>query len=238
MNDKSLQPTKKTALAASALRQAGARATFKVESAVDVRSWLLCSLAEPGRIPVGWRPIALGLRSKLATVASDRRQRLLVNELPDADPFDTLAPLVAVDPVVMGMIRKANTRARIACRACGAARVRSPGGLYDGYCAHHSAVPYLRWLIETVALKAKATRPAAPRSSGKPSRQRALPLPGPVVRVWLTSVQATQAAVDALAPAHAALVELDDYDLPRFAAWLEGLRAGAEAEAVMLEGGA
>ena len=238
MNDKSLQPTKKTALAASALRQAGARATFKVESAVDVRSWLLCSLAEPGRIPVGWRPIALGLRSKLATVARDRRQRLLVNELPDADPFDMLAPLVAADPVVTGMIRKANAQARIACRACGAPRVRSPGGIYESYCAKHSGVPYLRWLIETVALKAKAIRSTAPRSSGKSSSQRALPLPGAVVRAWLASVQATQLEVDALAPAHAALVELDDYDLPRFAAWLEGLRAGAEAEAALLEGGA
>ena len=115
--------------------------------------------------------------------------------------------------------------------------MRSQGGLYDGYCAKHSAVPYLQWLIESVALKAKAIRSTAPQPGGKQSRQRALRLPGPVVRTWLESVQATQAEVDALAPAHSALVELDDYDLPRFAAWLEGLRAGVEVEVVMLKGG-
>jgi hypothetical protein len=237
VKDSRSQQTRRIGSLASAPHRAAARATFDLDIAIDVRSWLLCSLAEPGRIPAGWRPIALSVRSKLATVTRDRRQRLLVNELPDADPFDTLAPLVAVDPVVAGVIRKANAQARIACRVCGAPRVRSQGGLYDGYCAKHSAVPYLQWLIESVALKAKAIRSTAPQPGGKQSRQRALRLPGPVVRTWLESVQATQAEVDALAPAHSALVELDDYDLPRFAAWLEGLRAGVEVEVVMLKGG-
>jgi hypothetical protein len=61
--------------------------------------------------------------------------------------------------------------------------------------------------------------------------------PGPLVEAWLAAVGASVRETEAVrGKSESARVELGDYDLARFAAWLEGLRAGVEAEMAALEG--
>jgi len=208
------------------------------DAAVDARAWLLCCLAEPGRIPPGWRPIALRLRATLTTVACDRRSRLRVQENPLFDPFDVLAPLVARDEVVKGMLRKANRQAWLTCRVCAAPSVRLQRGDGGSYCAAHSAAPYLRQLIARAAEQAEAIRLGAGRSRESRGAPEVFTAPGPLVEAWLAAVRASAREVEAVrGPCESARVELGDYDLARFAAWLEGLRAGVEAEMAELESG-
>lgn len=107
-------------------------------------------LADPTKIPRGWRPIARELKQQLAMLARDDPDRVR-GTLGTSTRFPLLAADVD-DSVVAGVLRRANARALCACRVCGARASNLETSLPRGYCPRHSAV---YWLIGLVNWRAE-----------------------------------------------------------------------------------
>jgi hypothetical protein len=194
--------------------------------------WLDKVLAACELVPPGWRPTALALRRRLLQIARECANRLACDFYPDdEDTEDLLVPLKPRDPVVAGMVRKANRQAAARCRVCGALAVTPPRYLPPGLCAKHLAPALIHWFAHELCDEQPVTTRAKKSPISTPAAMR---LPLPLVSCWLDHAGAvgTDGVRERLAAAgdqHG--VELNGFDQERLAAWLRSMDSRLQAEA-------
>lgn len=183
----------------------------------------------PGPVPPGWRRLARELEVALRMVAKASPTRVDVTRVTGrlGGTGREQLMLLAGDPVIVGVLRKANAQVFASCRVCGG-RTHRPqcGSDLHGYCPRHAAVRWLLQLSEHDWEPTKARKGGSPAGSPEDGELR---LPRALVDIWRAHDRSPAAAAQPVYSDEESAVTLDSFDSAAFVKWIKPLSAALKA---------